>query len=233
MSRIKSVGILAGALFAFVSLTASAFGSINLPDLSVTLGGTYPVHYISVQPAIRIALGTASGIVIEGTGATLLLLTTELSALGTFTVDYANMHAPNEPAVQCNSEGDAKGVVLMHGEFHLVPFSLAPLLLGILYLVTTFIIKCENGLEVLVRGQYVTRANNLGEEPAELTGLTDEISGKEGKEEISEYYNSGGTKIKAKLETEEGAGFVATDENESEEADLSVLGSQMFVITNR
>jgi hypothetical protein len=72
-----------------------------------------------------------------------------------------------------------------------------------------------------------------GTEGTELTSFSGALKGGGGTQEITEYYNSGGTKIRAKLEEESGAGFVFADENVAEEVPNTVLGSEMIVITGR
>jgi hypothetical protein len=201
----------------------------GLPDISVTLtGGKYPVHAVGSLATAVTTLSSASGAVLGGNGVTLLLLTTELSGLGTFTADFTNVNNPNNKE-NCHSTGDVSGVVLLGGEFHLV---LSPNNLGILFLVSEFEITCGS-LSLLVRGNLLGGLTNIGGEANELTGVGGVLEGKEGKQNISEYFNDGGTKVKAKLETEAGAGFVASAENVTGELVLSVLGSQMIVITNR
>src|ERR1700733_11366684 len=141
MLWLKLVSVLMGALLAFALAATNALAS--LPDISITLSGTYPLHIESTRPNAKTSITTAAGVELEGTGLKQLVLVKELSALGTFTVVFSNVHLPNQAGKECNSEGDAKGVVLMTGEFHLVPFRLTPPELGILHLITTFIVKCE------------------------------------------------------------------------------------------
>jgi hypothetical protein len=233
MKRLKLVGVLLGALFALGLMATSALAALSLPDISVTLtGGVYPVHAQgSSKAAAETALTTTGGGVLNGTGVTLLLLTTELSGLGTFTSDFTNVENPEK--IKCNSVGDAKGVVLVGGEFHLVPISLSPLNIGILFLVTEFEVECPAGINVLIRGNVLATVNNIGSEGTELTGFSGALLGTKGVQKISEYYNDGGTKIKTSLESEAGAGFTKSAQNVTEEVPLQVLGSQMIVITGR
>jgi hypothetical protein len=234
MKRLKMVGAVVWALFAFAIMASSAFAEVKLPDLSITLtGGAYPIHANGSCEACATGLGSASGVTLEGKGVTLLLLTTELSALGTFNADFTNVVVPKSEGKKCNSTGDAAGVVLVSGEFHLVPISLSPLTLGLLFLVSQFTITCETKLEVVVKGNLISSVEEIGSEGTELTGFGGKLEGKEGKQSISEYYNDGGTKIKATLLGESGAGFVSSDENVAEKLPLKVLGSQMVIITNR
>jgi hypothetical protein len=232
MKRLKLVGVLLGALLALGIMATSALAALSLPDISVTLtGGVYPVHAQgSSKATAKTALETSGGGVLTGEGVTLLLLTTELSALGTFTSDFTKVVQEAKP---CHTLGDAEGVVLLGGEFHLVPISLSPLNIGILFLVTEFEIECPTGVNVLVRGNVLGSVEGIGSEGTELTGFSGVLLGEKGKQKISEYYNDGGTKIKTKLESEVGSGFTASSQQVGEPVGLQVLGSQMIVITGR
>jgi hypothetical protein len=134
MKRLKHAAAPAAALLT-LAITSTTHAAVNLPDISVTLtGGTYPVRIQGTLRNAIVEVGTSSGVVIEGKGVTLLLLTTELSALGTFTLDYTNYREPKSGAT-CQTAGDAAGVILVKGEFHLVPLEVsAALPLGILFL---------------------------------------------------------------------------------------------------
>ena len=233
MKRLKLAGVIMGALFALAMMASSAFAEVKLPDISVTLtGGTYPVHILGKSEA-NTSLGTASGVTLKGKGVTLLLLVKELSALGSFTADFTNVEETKH-AIKCNTTGDVEGVVLLSGEFHVVPLEVsAALPLGVLFLVSEFEINCPGGTNTVVRGNTLSSLEDLGTETTELTKVLGTLEGANGVPDITHYFNDGGTEIKAKLESESGAGFVATDEDVEGPVDLSVLGSQMIVITNR
>jgi hypothetical protein len=233
MKRLKWAGILLGMLLGLALTATSALAAVTLPDISVTLtGGVYPIHAQgSTKATTETSLSTTGGGVLNGTGATLLLLAIELSALGTFTADFT--HVENPEKVKCHSVGDAEGVVLVSGEAHLVPISLSPVMGGALMLVTEFEVECPAGINVIVRGNVLASINNVGSEGTELTGVSGALKGEKGKQAISEYYNDGGTKIKTKLESEAGAGFTKSAMNVEEEVPLQILGSQMVVVTGR
>jgi hypothetical protein len=231
MKRLKLVAATTGTLLALSVLATAAVAEVKLPDISVTLsGGTYPLHIVGSIGG-RTNASTLSGVALEGKGATLLLLLGELSALGTFTWDYTNVLDPFN-GNQCNTLGDAAGVVLVPGEFHLVQINLNPLMVGLLYLISFTEIRC-GGTIILLRGRMLSTVVGIGNEGTELGGLGVTLVGKEGKQELSEYYNTGGTRIKAELELEPGSGFVDADANIEGELGASVLGSQMYVITGR
>src|ERR1700728_6075 len=130
MKRLKLVGVLMGALFVLAAMATSAFA---LPDLSVTLtGGKYPVEATGKVTG-KTSLGTSSGVALSGEGVTLTLTQAELSALGTFTTSFTKV---KQGSIECHSNGDAAGVVLVKGEYHIVYTSLSPLTLGTLFLVS-------------------------------------------------------------------------------------------------
>jgi hypothetical protein len=230
MKRVKLVGVVLGALLVLAVMVSNAFA---LPDISVTLtGGTYPVH-LNGSIKVPTALGSSTGVVLNGSGVTLLLLTTELSALGTFDSTFTNVEDPNN-GKKCNNTGQTAGTgnVLVTGEFHLVLYGPAPEQLGILFLLTFLEMECGT-FTPEVRGDVLGSVQNAGSEGTELTGLAGELRGSLGKQTISEYLNAGGTIVKTKLETEAGSGFVAVNQNTEGQMGLSVLGSQMIVITGR
>lgn len=222
------------AVLALAVGAASAFATVNLPDISVTLaGGTYPIHLLGKTSA-KTRVADAAGAVLEGAGATLLLLAKELSALGTFTSDFTSVEEPKTKD-KCHTTGDAEGVMLSSGEYHLVPLEVSGALpLGILYLISEFETTCTGGIDVLFRGNMLSSLEGIGSESTELCGASTTLEGSEtGKPDLSTYFNDGGTKITTKLETEAGAGFVQSDVDVTESISLSVLGSQMILITNR
>lgn len=231
MGRLILAVMIVGALLALGAAATTASGAVKLPDIAVTLtGGAYPIRIIGESATVTTAFGDASGFVSEGKGETILFLTTELSALGTFTADLTDITERNG---DCETPGDGSGVVLVTGEAHAVPINLSPLEQGILLLVTEFEVVCP-GDDVEIRGDVLASATGAGSEGTELTGFSGALEGNDtGQQAISDYYNAGGTKIEAKLEAEIGAGFVKADEDDSEEIFNTVLGSQMIVITNR
>ena len=230
MHRLKLLGVLIGALFALGMMATSAFAA--LPDISIALGGTYPLHSEGSLPSAATELGTAGGSVLTGTGVSLLLLTKELSALGTFSSTF--LKVKRSATEECHSVGDGAGVVLVAGEFHIV---LGPggtkKLLYILFLVSNLEIICA-ALSIEVRGSVLgTFALNGEVETEQYETARGKLEGEKGKQKFSEYFNTGGTIVKAKLESEAGAGFTASDQNVVGEFILTTLNSQMYEVTGR
>jgi hypothetical protein len=221
-----------GTLLSMPTIATNAQAAVRLPDITVTLsGGAYPIYVEASLPNASVSFGSSSGIAIEGKGVTLLLLTSELSALGQFTAVITHYEEPLGGA--CNTPGDASGVILMHGEFHLVPTSLSPLALGILFLVSEFFIECPVDGREAIFGRMLGGLNDIGSEATELTGFGTTLVGRDSEQQLSEYYNDGGTRIRTKLISESSLGIDEIDENVEGDLGLSVLGSRMLVITNR
>ena len=229
MQRFKLVGVMFGALFALAMMASSA-SAFTLPDLSLTLSGTYPVHAQGTLPGAETKLGSATGIPLEGKGVTLLLLATGLSSLGTFTSTFTKVKIP--AGEECETTGAGKGNVISSGEYHIVPLNTTGTI-GLLFLVTQFLIDCPKNTFV-IKGNLISSIN-AGTENQELTTFGGVLEGSKGKQTISEYINDTGSKIKAKLEVEvnKSGEFVGADENVVGELPLEVLGSKMIVITGR
>ncbi len=230
MHRLKLVGVLLGALCALGVMAASA-SAFTLPDISIALGGTYPIHSEGSLPGAKTELGAANGVVLKGVGVSLLTLTNELSALGPFSSTFLNVE---KAGTICNSEGDAAGVVLVSGGFHIV---LGPggtkKSLFILFLVATFVVHC-GALEVEIRGDVLGTYNLAGESEAEeYTTVLGTLEGTKGKQKFTEYFNDGGTIVKAKLESEAGAGFTESDQNVEGDLVSTTLEGKMYTVTGR
>ncbi len=211
-----------------IASTASAF---TLPDISIALGATYPIHVEGSLPKSLTTLAGASGTVVSGEGVSLLALINGLSALGPFSVTFLKIV---KGATSCNSEGDAAGVVLVKGEFHIV---LGPggtkKSLYVLFLVSTFVVHC-GALEIEIRGSTMGTFAPPGEsETEEITAGGGKLEGSLGKPKVSEYFNDGGTIVKAKLEAEAGAGFIEASQNAEGEVAVTTLEGKMFTLTGR
>jgi hypothetical protein len=233
MYRFKLLGVLIGALFALSAMATSA-SAFTLPDLSIALGGTYPLHQEGSLPTAATETSTSSGSVLTGTGVSLLLLTIELSNLGTFSSTFLKVkRTATEP---CHSVGDEQGVVLVAGEFHIVlgPGGTKKLLL-ILFLVTRFIILCEGGLESEIEGSVLgTFALNGEVETEEYETARGKLEGKKGIQALAEYFNDGGTIVKPRLLIEVGgAGFVSFAQNVEGEIIQTTLNGKMYTVTGR
>jgi hypothetical protein len=228
MNRLKLLAVSLVAMFAMGIMATSAFA---LPDISLTLpGSTFPLHLNFADNNKTVTeLQSASGSVITGEGLSLLLLTSALTALGTFRADFLNSKRAGVP---CHSVGDAAGVILTEGPFHVVYTSLSPLTLGILYLPNFVEVEC-NKLLIEIQGSVISSFNGIGTEGSELTTASGQLSGTKGKANIKTYYNDAGTSLTAKLESNVGAGFVESNEIVEGEPTLLALGGNMWRVTSR
>jgi hypothetical protein len=230
MRHLKLLGVALAALFALgISTTTTAFA---LPDVSLTLtGSSYPLHLDVTLLSVKTQLTNAGGAHLEGEGFLLLLLTNSLTSLGTFEALFTKVKETG--GAECKSAGDPTGEVLTKGTFHIVYTSLSPLTLGALYLVALFTITCGTA-ETDVRGSVLSSISGAGTEGTELISILGVLKGNgKGKPNLTTYYNDGGTAVKAKLESESGAGFVEAAEEVEAEVTLLALKTNMWVITGR
>jgi hypothetical protein len=208
---------------------------LTLPDISITLpGSSYPLHLNYESLTVKTKLEDGNGALLEGKGLKLLLLTGELASLGTFRADFFNVEETSS-AKKCHTSGDKTATVLTEGSFHLVYTNLKPLYLGLLFLPNEVKVECE-GVTTKVRGDVISGVNFSGNsEETELLNIKGKLEkgSTAGSQEITEYYNEGGTKVKAGLIAETGSVEHASNEQVKEETELTALSPNMFVITSR
>jgi hypothetical protein len=237
MKHLKVLGVAFVALFAFGITTATT--AFALPDISITLGGAYPLHLEVTLLTLATKLSSGTGKSLTGEGFLLLYLTKELTALGTFEALFLKVE--NAKKTKCNSVADKAGEVLTRGTFHVVYTSLngstQGLQLGVLYLVQPFEIECGTEEFPLVRGSLLSSINSsgtgTGSTSNELTTLSGASPGNgAGVPTIKFYDNESGVAQLAKLETNFGTGFVTTAE-EITETTVTALEGKMFVISSR
>jgi hypothetical protein len=218
------------------AMVSSAFA---LPDISVELGGTYPLHLEVTLLAIITKLSNVVKENINGEGLLILYLLTALGHLGTYEALVTKM---GKGPVKCFSEESGKkdptGEILAKGSWHLVYTSLAGsaqgLQLGILRLVSPLHVKCGTE-EVQIRGDSLSSVESLsGTEATDYTSLTGILRGNgEGVPNIKFFYNEGGTSVKAKLEANFGTGFKEAAEEVEGPVTVTALEGKMFVVTAR
>jgi len=228
MNHIKLLGGLLGALCAFAMTVASA-PALTLPDVSIVLGGSYPLRTQGENATASTTLGSEAGVTLEGKGVAVLALTKELSALGTFTATFKNVGQPG--GEKCKTGSEPAGTVVVTGEHHLVPLNLTGRLGG-LFLVSLVEITC-GAAKIKVRGDVLTTTLKGGEEATELVESGGDLEGSLGKPNLTSYYNDGGTLVRTKLESDFGLEFVPADENIAGEVVVTALESKMFQITGR
>jgi len=228
MKHFKAIGVALMALFVLGIAATSAFAT--LPDVSIALGGAYPLHLnFADNGETATKLESTAGSTLTGKGFLLLLLAKELSSLGTYNTLFLNVVMGTK---KCNTAGDKAGEVLLpENEYHVVFPSLSPLTLGIAFLVKETEITCET-LKLKVKGCALANITDPKTATEEATLATGELTGSKGKNTLTEYDNAEGTaKVKCILETNFGTGFLQSDEVVGEAVHLLVLESKMFTIS--
>ncbi|HTC71355.1 MAG TPA: hypothetical protein VK655_00605, partial [Solirubrobacteraceae bacterium] len=216
--------------------------STGLPDISLALGGVYPLHLNFSSETVKMMLENTFGGVLDGEGLHVLYLISESTALGTYRATFSRVGRGTE---KCFNTGvEERGEVLTEGSFHIVYTSLAGsaqgLQLGTLYLLKeltgpTEIICPVSGDRVKMKGSLIGSLNLSGTtEATQLTGIKGVLNGTEGKPAIRAYWNDAGTALLAKLQNNfEAPGFEEANLVVEGESEATALEGKMFVLTNR
>jgi hypothetical protein len=202
MKRRSVFGAMLLAILAVSAIASASASALALPTLKFLTGETYPVTFSGTTTATAF-LETAIG---EKITATQTKLTGELTAgvLGPFTADFTGAKLKEN---SCNTEGDAAGVILIKGEFHLVFDSFEPLHAAILLLVGETAIKC-GATTIHVKGELLGLVEPINTETTTFKVKTHCVVGKKGLQEDLTYWNDAGTKKeKTTLEANFGLGF--------------------------
>jgi hypothetical protein len=234
VKRLKLLGVVLAALWAMGLMATSAFA---LPDISVTLGSTYPLHLNYLSETIETKLESAAAI-LEGKGLHILYLIGTLTSLGTFRAIFLNVVNGENKAEKCLSTAN-EGEVLTEGEFHIVYTSLSPLTLGTLYLPKEITITCPGvSITIKVKGSVIGAIRFPStNENEQLTGLKNLLTGTGGKQQFRAYENESGGKLLAQLLCNKaGTGFKECNQvvgTGGEEPEATALESKKFVVTKR
>jgi Trypsin len=207
--------------------TANEVRPAKLPDISIALGGAYPLHLkFADNSKTTSTLETTAGNKLTGTGVQLALEVSELSASGKFEATF--LHVKDEKTA-CNSSGDKEEEVLTSGEFHIVQLPKEGD--GILLSPKEFEITCAK-VKVKLKGSVIA-ALSAGKESEELTEIGAKLEGSKGKNTLTQYLNDSKEEVKAVLEANFGTGFTQTAGTLGEEIKTAASESKMFTITNR
>jgi hypothetical protein len=237
MRHLKALMISLTAMFgvlAFAITATSSAATVALPDIHVLSGESYPLHlnFSDNKPTVT-KLSNAKGGKLEGTGLLLLLLTVELSSLGSFEVLFLKVVEPKD-GDSCITAGDHSGEVLLKGSFHIVPTSAAgeP---AILYLFAPFDLTCGPLLAELEGSLLTPIVFKSGSTESEsLTSLCVISTGNgKGVSTVTEYINDNGTKVKATLKSELGSGLGQSAIEVTGEVCPEALGGKMFQVLQR
>jgi hypothetical protein len=208
MSRAKTLLV---ALFA-LSLIAAAFATtsamaLELPDVHILEGETYPVTGEgTVKGEDLFVLETELGEKILAREIKIKIELSELTSLGIAVVDLTETVEKKLGGTKCNTVGDAAGVVLINGEYHIVDISTSPLTIAFLLLFPELTLECGK-VKVKVRSPLIASITKVtsGTETTQF-GIASKCSGK-GKQELREYLNDEGAKTKGTLSANFGLGF--------------------------
>jgi hypothetical protein len=234
MKYVKVLGVAFAALFALGISTAST--AFALPDLSISLGGSYPLHLEVTLLTLATKLSAvAEATALTGEGLLVLFLTAALTSLGTFQALF--LKVKNAGGAKCASEGDKEGEILTRGTFHLVYTSLSGsafgLQLGVLFLVELVPVVTCGEEKIKIKGSVIGAISGAGTEGTELTSLSATLSGNgKGIPTFNVFYNDEALPRLARLESNFGAGFVPTAE-ETGSVTTFTLEGKMFNITSR
>ena len=208
--------------------TANEVIPASLPDISIALGGAYPLHlkFADNGKTPTLTLETTAGNKLTGTGVQLELEVGELSASGKFNALF--LHVQNEKE-GCSSPGDKAEEVLTSGEFHIVQLPKEGD--GILISLKELEITCGK-VKAKVKGSVIA-ALSAGKESEELTEIGAKLEGAKGKNTLTKYLNDSKEEVKAVLEANFGTGFTQAAEILGEEIKPAASESKMFTITKR
>jgi hypothetical protein len=194
-------GILAACLLATL-LASSSFGAMTLPNLStatnwIGVGGKGKVNAVGAE--IGCSSNTSDGTVAAG------------KKEGQY---HSHIKECRLGSSTCQTAGDAAGVVLLLGEWHLVLTVVNSSDVRLIWFPIEEISVTCGLINVKLRGGILGQITaGTGETHFKVSVLV-----KEGKQEFTEYENDTGEKVKLKFEVNAGLGFVnATEELEKDE----------------
>jgi hypothetical protein len=238
MTRIKTLALALMALSVFAISTAASASATELPDISVTLEESFPVkaEATSLKKAGLAFLETEVGSKLTAEQVKGELELTSLSALGAVKLTFVNTKEPKSGEL-CNTEGDAAGIVLVAGEFHVVFLAVGPpwtLHIDVLF-EKPLVIKCGKLTIKVLPPALVALHANLEKDITEFTvdakcakNAKNEIE--KGRQQFTEYINDAGTKLtKQLLLANFGLGFENACEQVEEE--LKFKTTKMILIT--
>ncbi len=185
MRRLKVLGLAAIAVFVLGAIAAAAASAaaVELPTFTAktTFKGTSGKGKLNLTGA-EIKCESATN---EGSPTS--------KRLGKFTIDFKSCTLGGK---ECHSEGDAEGIILVGGEYHLVRLGAGKA--GIWFLVNEVKIVCKFlSTKAAVKGNVLGGVEPVG---TKTTSFTLSVNVNTGKQEFTEFENNEGVKEKAKLE---------------------------------
>jgi len=211
MRRVKFAVLALFALAAVFAATAGSASAVTLPEFTVETPAT------SSQTVTSTFENPGAGL-LEGT-ITSTKLTSELTPTskkeGKFHIHFTESKCKStlDGKGNANSEGDEEGVILVLGTYHIVGEAAHPLAWLLLEQVH---ITCHGSIAkvlILVSGNVLGSLSPVGSSTKTYT-LTVKTSGE--KQEITEFVNNSGEKVKAELTTTVSEKSGPSTQNESE-----------------
>ena len=216
MRRLKVLGVLLTAMLSFGGIVSQA-SALPLPDIQLLAGESFPItgEGAAVEEKEDLFIEDESKGKFVAQEVKAVLKVTALSALGTLQVTFTGMAVGTLAGTKCNTAGDAAGVVLLNGEFHLVFTAFnananeeVGLEVGFLILFPETEITC-GALKSKVKSP-VLGGVNLGKKGEDITtaGSAFHCTGVAGKQELTSYFNDAGVRLEKQLLLENfGTGF--------------------------
>lgn len=191
--------IFASALIALVLLVStSASASMTLPEFVTKANGT------ATGGAAKLAASGVETVCKSGTESD----TMEASKKsGTFSIDFKECSSP-VTGTECHSEGDAAGIILVEGTWHLVLTTVSATDKHLIwYLVKELVIKCGT-VGITIKGNVlgeITPANKVTKIYEAKVQTT--VAGGTTQQEYTSFENSNGEQVSASLLAAAALGF--------------------------
>lgn len=217
LKRLKILGLLVMAVMTVTAAitAASASAEVTLPQFSVAAA--------ALGSGGKSTLTTVGGKTVTSTNLT-VTTSPENTRLGTFTIDFFGVTDPGITGSTCNSLGDLsnKGLVLVHGTYHVVEVTLTHLFL-LLLLLPVHYFCLVSGVSVLLldTGDILLLIEPVGKKVKTTEHFTLTVKQSGGKQEFKEYETDSGGKATTLLLTAEGTGSGEESGQETENGQLT------------
>lgn len=199
MRLLKQIGLALVAMFALAAVAVSS-ASAALPLVSVTLGEAFPAVASAESGAAALSTALSSPITATSVKIKITFPATGTHDEGTYVADFEGALFEKE---QCNTAGDADGVILVEGKINLVVALNAAKtgnqFAGAFTVPTGFEVLCgplgKPKIKIPVTGIAIGAIEGV-EEGKDLTAFKGNLKctkANNGKQELKEYKNEAGT----------------------------------------
>ena len=228
MRTLKVVLVQATLLGALTLVPASPALALELPDVHVLSGETYPASASGEVSGSEVGkLETEIGEKLLFTGMKVMTELKELSSLGPGTLTLTGVTEPKSKTA-CNTAGEGAGTVKLSVEYHVVDISTAPLTAAVLILFPELVMECNSGkLKIKVQAPLLVKLEKVtaGTDVTSY-GLGANCGTKKGHQELTEYLNESGIPTKGAPTINFGLGFESVCEQVKKE--LVVTSNKML-----